>query len=93
MGVGILATVVFCIAVTIIELLLLKSTYNTEASNSMETSSETIPTTTMTIPTIVASSDGSGTKNPGTGRIRAVLFRVLGGPGTRMNRTGRIRVK
>ena len=51
MGVGILATVVFCIAVTVIELVLLKSRYNTEASNSMETSSETIPTTTMTIPT------------------------------------------
>ena len=38
-------------------------------------------------------SDGSGTKNPGTGRIRVVLFRVPGGLGTRMNRTGRIRVK
>ena len=38
-------------------------------------------------------SDGSGTKNPGTGRIRVVLFRVPGKPGTRMNRTGRIRVK
>ena len=38
-------------------------------------------------------SDGSGTKNPGTGRIRVVLFRVPGRPGTRMNRTGRIRVK
>ena len=39
------------------------------------------------------SSDGSGTKNPGTGRIRVVVFRVPGGPGTRRIRTGRIRVK
>ena len=38
-------------------------------------------------------SDGSGTKNPGTGQIRVVLFRVPGRPGTRINRAGRIRVK
>ena len=38
-------------------------------------------------------SDGSGTKNPGTGRIRVIFFRVPGGPGTWRIRTGRIRVK
>ena len=38
-------------------------------------------------------SDGSGTKNPGTGRIRVMVFRVPGGPGTSKIRTGRIRVK
>ena len=35
----------------------------------------------------------AGTKNPGTGRIRVMVFRVPGGLGTRMIRTGRIRVK
>ena len=33
-------------------------------------------------------SDGSGTKNPGTGRIRVVLFQVPGRPGTRILGTG-----
>ena len=28
-------------------------------------------------------SDGLGTKNPGSGRIRVMVFRVPGGPGTR----------
>ena len=38
-------------------------------------------------------SDGLGIKNPGTGWIQVVVFRVPSGPDTRKNRTGQIRVK